>query len=131
MPFSSTELVFAIASTLLVSLGLLGCGAQDCTLLGCNDSLHINVRTASSTAVGTFTGTVTADGTSQRIACPSSRCDDGTFVLSGAPAFVRVEVATSSGVGSLELEPAYEENRPNGPNCSPVCKSGQLEVTVR
>lgn len=127
----SSRIGFGISAPLFLAVGFLGCGEQECTLIGCSDSLYIRVRTADSMVVGTFTGTITADGTSQQFACPSARCDGNAFVFSDTPNHVRVEVSTPSASGSVEIDPIYEESRPNGPNCSPVCKSGQLEVTVR
>lgn len=68
-------------------------------------------------------------------ACPGD-CIDGTggkyFVLVGAPATIVVSIQDEAGqiLASQEFTPRYDEYRPNGPGCLPVCQSGIVALTL-
>ncbi len=138
--------VFVLA---VLALGGAGCGNDPqgdvhvCTLIGCGDSLRVNLEPAMALpyrAALSFPGgqavtfQCTSGGVQDRTGDGLSlvSCDATAFTLqcSAAPGYcstspVGVEVVGADGARrTATLAPTYNVSQPNGPECSPTCRSG-------
>ena len=51
--------------------------------------------------------------------------------IQGTPSFVHVQQAVGgTTILDRSVTPAYKENRPNGPECDPLCKQAQVQWTI-
>jgi len=119
-----------------------GCTVEEevgCTLIGCADSLTVQLQGASDLADGDYTLTVTDTGNSDVQTCTLTMTAGQVTNIVGCSTigpdatslaffdFVPTDatlVFTDSG-GAVVVERtvalSYIESRPNGPNCEPVC----------
>ncbi len=130
-----------------------------CTRIGCMDGLEI-AFTPEAPKAGTYSITVTAGSDSStcevvfpypKCGTPATKCagsipmmvtetgcelpkDKQTFPkvrMGKAPA--EIQIAVKLGKATLsdqKVTPTYEELRPNGPKCDPVCKQGKASVSL-
>lgn len=120
---------------LLAGLLLAACandrnGPVACTEIGCSDGLRVRLL---GSHPATFTITATAsDGLTRSIRCGVDRpCGNIVFLPDFAPERATVRVESDAGTVEREFTPTYEEVRPNGPGCPPVCRQGEVEIEVR
>ena len=96
-----------------------------CTEIGCSDGLAVELE-----RVGAATIELVEDGVTRH----SFECSAGaacrTFVPGYTPA--RVEIVMRQGDTSRRhtVQPGYTINRPNGPDCPPVCRQATVTVDV-
>lgn len=148
----------ASAAVIALALGLnaFACDNETltvCTLVGCDEQLlALTFKSdqgplplgsyAIALALGGSGCTINVDhdGTDKEI--PAEGCAPGSRVVVSANQFDLALLATPAevdvtmtrdgqSVADLLLQPTYEEIRPNGPACEPVCKQGTAEVTVQ
>jgi hypothetical protein len=120
----------------LLLVFLTGCIVREelaCTEIGCADELRV-VVTQDDQRVTTFTGEWReAGGVFESFSCPSGssatyRCDPGgELVLTTHAATVELRVNSSA---TETLTPTYEESRPNGPACEPLCRQAAMTVEL-
>lgn len=98
-----------------------------CTLIGCNDGLRVTVGGA---VPAQFTVRVLAgDSTLRTVECRTGTpCD--VFIENTTPEQVTVEIASTTGVVTRTATPEYTIARPNGPNCPPECRQGEVAITL-
>lgn len=104
-----------------------------CSDVACIDLLQVRVLGA---LPDTFAIDVEVPGEgTATLACPGA-CFDGTggkyFFLESTPGTVVVTVRGADGgsIASQEFTPRYEDFRPNGPGCLPVCRNGIVALTI-
>ena len=103
---------------------------QQCTLVGCMDGLSVRLPAA---PAGAWRVQVTdvATGATRTYDCPAtSQCGSVAFFAEFTPARARVRVTTVGGSRDADVQPAYAESRPNGPDCPPVCRQAAVEVPL-
>jgi hypothetical protein len=113
-----------------------------CTLAGCIDTLRVNVQGElpqlfQVTLTGTDGSELASDCDLARLAESQDACSDpdveyyGDYLLFHvAPSQVVLRL-DGSGVRLVrEMTPAYAWFAPNGPDCEPKCRQGQVEVTI-
>jgi len=135
------------------AVGVSGCSSKHCTTRGCYDGFSATVGPGEigSLPIGTHRLEVIADGVS--LTCtfqiPSgtaaTTCSTGLSVLF-APAGQGVETITVAGtpgqvhawqyvddaaILDAAAAPSYEESRPNGPECEPVCRQASASWTLQ
>ena len=125
---------FVFAS--LILSGVLACNGGDreliCTQIGCGDAVSISFPDWPD---GAYTMEVTADGRAVRQSCTSSQRKtfegEGVVGVSGGPCgisipgtpeVIRVRFSGAHGTVTRTIRPGYEDYRPNGPRCEPVCR---------
>lgn len=150
---SFTQAVLVVA----VSLGLFGC--DTCTLVDCDDRLRITIvqHELEPTALGDYDVLVHFQGgESVNLVCevtaeggechvpgevdggaptgPSGGCAaNGQLFVTIRDSSERVTVEVWSGddlLGEELLEPEYDKNQPNGPDCPPTCYDGEALMLV-
>lgn len=135
-------LVVTAALLLIVPSG--GCGGEACTEIGCNDQLTVRLPdddwtgSAVELCIGDLCGTVSElDQAEQEIAGALDGVivlDAGELIWRGSPgevgedAEVRIDVTSDSGGTGTRVAPEWEENRPNGDDCPPVCRVATIEM---
>jgi hypothetical protein len=130
--------------TVLVALfvSLVACSSEPCTLIGCASALRVNFGAA--TIAPPYSVTIVADGEPLMFECASAgllspdpggsaACDATGFSFPRAPrsATITVRPFRDGGLGTARTTtatPSYSENRPNGPSCEPVCRSGTVAL---
>ncbi len=135
----------------LITLALVssGCGiGLACTEIGCDPNTSVTIRPASGEfEPGVYTVLIETDTTSSSCTfqivdvCSEeeSRClsesdctmvfvadeagtESGNLFVDGAPAeFTVTATLAEAEVGKRTFTPDYQETRPNGPDCDPVC----------
>jgi hypothetical protein len=102
-------------------------GVRACTKIGCSNGLAVEVTHSSSVAINVSV----RNGTQ---VLRMFRCDAGqtcrAFLENQTPADVTVVVDAGGKEVSKSFRPAYRAQRPNGPDCEPVCNQATVEVTV-
>lgn len=131
-----------------------------CTEIGCQNGLHLTWdqgpwKPGPYTIEVTLDGTkVTCEGKLPLPACdagPGFKCTPGASLRLGEsgcalppeqhglggididtmPAQVRIVVRRDGvEVGAQEITPKYQESRPNGPQCEPVCRQASATLTL-
>lgn len=92
-----------------------------CTQIGCNDGLNVELDGFDDE----LELELTADGETRTVTClPPGPCRH--FI----PEFTPAEVTATAFLGDREeertFEPEYREERPNGPDCPPVCRQASI-----
>jgi hypothetical protein len=102
---------------------------RPCTLIGCTDGLTVEVTAP--TLSGSITVVDTApDGASRTttVTCAGTTCP---FIFGDfSPATVTIDVSAGSQSRQVILQPQYQLNRPNGPDCPPECRSARVSVAL-
>jgi len=119
----------------LATLALAGCATPErmCTLIGCVDGLTVDftgVQPASYTlearAAGHAPVTIDCSSDQATIQCRP----DGTFLADFTPEEVTLHVTWDGGEVERTVRPVYTESRPNGPDCPPVCRFGEVTIDL-
>ncbi len=113
----------------LLSLGCRSILADGCTLIGCFSGLTVNFATPPTVA---YTVEVNSGfgGATYTFNCPDpSRCT-GAFFPDYLPDRVLITVTTLRGSQRTESLPQYQVHTPNGANCPPSCRNGQVTVAL-
>jgi hypothetical protein len=111
---------------------ILGIGSTHCTLIGCTDGITVHLTTLPTgpyrveILVGNGPG-----GLSYAYDCAGgSACLKDIFFPELVLARIIVRVTTPLGTRDTEIaNPVYTTSRPNGPDCSPICR--QASVTAQ
>jgi hypothetical protein len=112
---------------------LAGCNGiinGNCTLIGCASGLIVNLAQA---PAGAYRIEVFSEpgGPHYVFDCASAaQCGTSTMFTDYTPASVTIRVTTSAGTREQTAQPSYSINRPNGPDCGPECKQGQVTVAL-
>jgi hypothetical protein len=111
-----------------------GCG-QDCSLVGCGDAVTVALVPGID---ATYDVTLVLDGEAEAFTCTTAgtswvsveNCTGQGFLLRGAPESVEITVNAEDGSwnGSLSTSPTYRSYQPNGPGCTPTCRSASLTI---
>jgi hypothetical protein len=130
---------------LVLSLQLAGCG-QSCTLIGCVESLSVQLEPAASSSYdvevevdgvrGTFTcelGSQSRWNITNQIGADWFRSCDGAGLYFGwgIPQVVAISIVAQDGtwIGSASGAPTIENYYPNGPDCDPFpCQRAKFAV---
>jgi len=118
----------------LVAL-LAGCtGITDgaCTLLACENGLAVELASAPDGAytVEVFTA-ASQNGPHYIFQCVDpATCGTSAFFAEFTPVNVVVRVTTGGRTHEETVTPAYQQVRPNGPNCGPECKQATVTVAL-
>jgi hypothetical protein len=119
----------------LATLALAGCTAQErmCTLIGCVDGLTVHFTgaqpasyTLEARAAGHEPVTVSCSSDQATTQC---RLDE-TFLADFTPEEVTLHITWDGGEVERTVRPVYTESRPNGPDCPPVCRQGQVAIDL-
>ena len=127
-------------------LVLLAAGCRvECSAIGCTDVFLVNLEPEITTlydvtlvfdgASGAFTcefdeagGWVVSDAVGAAV---GTSCTGAAFWPPGTPESVEITVAAQDGSwrGSLNVNPTYQTNQPNGPDCPPTCRETRLTIS--
>lgn len=119
----------------LVALALAGCAPREvqCTLIGCADGLAVDFTgaqpasyTLEARAAGHEPVTVDCSGDQAAFQCRP----DGTFLPDFTPEEVTLRITWDGGEVERTVRPVYTETRPNGPDCPPVCRHGEVTIDL-
>jgi hypothetical protein len=110
---------------------LAGCsGISDlCTLVGCDSVLVVRLA---QTPTGPYRIEVFSrdDAPHYVFDCANpATCGEARF-LDYTPDRVTIRVTTAAGTGEQTVRPAYDVDRPNGPNCEPTCKGAIVTMPL-
>ena len=114
----------------LALVALAGCGesreTRMCTLVGCSSGLQVDLE---STPVP-FRIEARVPGSSSRYVaeCTGREPCTTVFFEDFTPASVRIQLIADGDTARWLAEPVYVEERPNGPDCPPVCRIGRVRV---
>ncbi|MGQ0562096.1 MAG: hypothetical protein ACT443_09505 [Gemmatimonadota bacterium] len=96
-----------------------------CTLIGCENGLFVVLS-------GVQQQDVTVSVSSGGQVIHSFTCRAGQecrgFAMNQTPDQVTVRVTRNGEATSRDFTPAYRLNRPNGPDCPPVCKQATITI---
>jgi hypothetical protein len=108
----------------------LGCDGINCTLIGCDSLLRVEIRNAPAGAI-TIAGTAAGSpGIARTTSCPGPGSCTVTVQLVGfTPDRAQLSVTTTSGTRQWDVRPAYTTSQPNGADCGPTCQQGDVTVT--
>ena len=122
----------------LASLLFAGCGeeAKYCTEIGCADMVVFTILDSYGGPATGASGTITIGGTDYEFDCSddsasSHYCEDGVLTLvigEGTTATYSVSWGDESVQDEVEL--AFEEFRPNGEGCDPVCLTADHTIEL-
>ena len=120
---------------LLVALGCsstTGTREQVCTAIGCDSGLAVRVEGASTTGAYRVELLPSGETGPRYVAeCPdASRCAAGVRFPGFTGDWTLVRVTTAQGTVTREVRPSYQELRPNGPDCPPICRQAVVTVSV-
>ncbi len=114
------------ASALFVSCNALDI-EEKCTLIGCSDGLIVRID---GVAPASYTVAVQSGGKETLVTCnPTSPCTGGTFVAGVTSQNVQVEIRLPDRTVRRAATVTYQETRPNGDDCEPVCR--QAIITMK
>jgi hypothetical protein len=107
----------------------LGCDGINCTLIGCDSFLRVEIRNAPAGAI-TIQGTaVGSPGISRTTSCPGPGSCTITVQLVGfTPARAQLSVTTAGGTRQWDVRPTYTTSQPNGSECGPTCQQGDVTL---
>jgi hypothetical protein len=126
------RIIRAIGICLAVT-GVGGCdvaGPRACTLIGCTDGLTVEV--IGLTSPGPITVVVIApDGASRSATVTCAGGASCPFLFGNfSPTSVTINVSAGSQSRQVTVQPDYQTNRPNGPECPPECRSARVTVAL-
>ncbi len=140
--------VSIVALALLLGAGS-SCASQTCTEVACDDTLTfhfdekvprdytLTVEIAGKTGTADCTSAALSDTSAELLANLSGELDFGVscgpdFVsLFSSPGNVAIVIEFSDGTTTnADAKPVYEENRPNGEDCGPVCDQASFDIDV-
>jgi len=111
-----------------------------CTLMGCIDSLTIRMA---GSVPAEFQVQLEFEDRIQTIECgmesrlgDSASPDDSSCMQSvvvfwnAAPEEARIRISGDGIVYEETIHPGYNLNQPNGPDCLPICRSGEATVRI-
>jgi hypothetical protein len=110
---------------------------QECTLIGCNDQLSVKLVPALSLPYGAL---ITSGSQTTKFTCTPQgvRDEEGPLVILDCwgegfsiepPAGeIKFSAFGDGATRSTTVTPAYDEVRPNGPDCAPVCRQGSVTL---
>jgi len=110
-------------------IGMAGCGTTEprgCTEIGCNPGVTVDFSGAVPTD---FMLEVRSTGTTPfTIECSrTTPCGSGVFAYDILGDTIEVVVTRDGKTMTQTFIPTYEETRPNGPGCDPVCLKGRID----
>ena len=101
-----------------------------CTLIGCDSGLIVEL---SARPAVPYRVEVEVPGSATRnvFDCPDPTRCSGTIVFRDfTPEVARVHVTTSAGTRAHDAQLRYEEHRPNGERCPPLCRNARVRVAL-
>jgi len=113
-----------------------------CTQAGCIDTLRVDVQGKlpqqfKITLIGSDGSELTADCDLARLEESHNACDaleveyyGEYFLFRTAPTEVVLRIEWEGGEIEQEFTPPYEWFYPNGPDCTPKCKQGKVELQI-
>ena len=116
-----------------LALVLAACGKSTdpvrfCTEIGCDSGIEIVLenRPAGAHRIEAY---VYSQGPRYVYRCDQpSGCSDRVFFTEFIPNRVFVEVISDTGTQRYEAVPRYQEARPNGPECPPLCRTAVIRL---
>ncbi|CAN5587017.1 hypothetical protein BH23BAC4_BH23BAC4_03950 [soil metagenome] len=126
----STGLTASVLLILALAVG--GCnmlgGPTFCTQIGCDDGVNVVLSGATT---GPFQVSVEVDGEIAGVVdCPPGATCSSLFVPGIRAEHVTVIVTRGEDVRRFDVSPTYVTVQPNGPNCEPICRQGQLHIQL-
>ena len=121
--------LLVVLPLIAVGVAMFGCDSRPttfCTDIGCDDELIIVLA---GNPPASYTITAVADNGDERSRECSSDCD-GHVSFRFTPESVTIVVTWQGGSIQQTVEPRYAPFRPNGPNCSPICRRAIVSITV-
>jgi hypothetical protein len=98
-----------------------GAGPTMCTQIGCSDGLNVELDGFDEE----LEVELTADGETRTVTClPPGPCRH--FIPDFTPAEVTATAFLPDREEERSFEPEYREERPNGPDCPPVCRQAAI-----
>ena len=124
--------VRGVAAVVVGTIIFAGCndfGGQRriCTLIGCNNSLTVEVTGAT---LRPITVEIHQPGSTQRYSQECTSPSPCLFVFEMTPPQVIVQVTTSAGSRTEQFGPTYVTRRPNGEGCDPECRSATVSIAA-
>lgn len=122
----STFALGVCAASLLACGGIAESPPQVCTLIGCESGVNILLGSGYVTPVTVEAGPV--DGAMQSRTCDSAlACTAGVFFADLSAPELRVRVISAGDTIVRTVRPDYRVTQPNGPDCPPTCRQGQVQ----
>jgi hypothetical protein len=110
---------------------LAGCsGISDlCTLVDCQSGLLVQLA---QTPTGPYRIEVFSrdDAPHYVFDCANPATCGYAMFLDYTPELVTIRVTTAAGTSEQTVQPTYDIDRPNGPNCEPTCKAANVTVPL-
>ena len=107
-----------------------GCSANEqCTLIGCEDALAVDVYGIPSQTLVTIEA-ITAGQATRTMTCTSA--GESCMVRFGefAPSEVIMRVSWTGRTTDIAVVPSYSPVYPNGRDCGPACRTTRIAITV-
>jgi hypothetical protein len=99
-----------------------------CTLAGCSSGLEIVLEDPPE-APYLIEASAQPDESAHVFECSNeSGCTGPVFFQDFTPLQVYIEVITEAGTERFEVVPTYQEFRPNGSRCPPLCRRGVVHL---
>lgn len=115
--------LIAVTALSVLYVGLTGCNflaPKACTTAGCASGLRVVLE---GTPTDPFTVTATDGAASESISCEqATECD--LFFEGFTPQQVTISYQSDGHLVEETFSPGYEQSRPNGEDCPPVCLNG-------
>lgn len=130
---SSTGIRGLAVTAAIVAVGLTGCAAKRtgptmCTKIGCEPGLSIDVRGPRDSDITVKISA--ADGQLRTFECDSEAPSCSSFFADYTPENVTVTITKKESNTVRAFQVTYQNERPNGEDCPPVCKQGHIDMTI-
>lgn len=113
---------------------------QECTLLGCENTLSISMSgdipneytlmVTDSEGNDIIKSCISGEGRSLSNSSGGVICESwGVSIRNYSPDDLIITIDWANGSMSESFRPTYEQFRPNGPGCPPVCRVGMVSIT--
>jgi hypothetical protein len=125
-----------VATSVVVGIGLPllgGCSAFDhltrtCTLRPCGATLYVDFGGAPTTSVRVEATDVSTN--ERRVFECSTNCGANAWFMDFTPEQVILRVTTPAGTVEQTVRPSYQQVRPNGRGCEPVCPEAHVTMSL-
>jgi len=121
----------AAVTSVVMALLLIGCDVLEpktCTQIFCEDGVWVEVVDVQS---GTYTVELLVSGVVQATVDCDGPGPCAVFVGGITPDRVTIRVTSETGMVEQTIEPEYQVERPNGPECPPECNIGRATISAQ
>ena len=98
-----------------------------CTLIGCFDGFTVTINGAPPTTLVS----VVANPPSKTLTCVAATSGScAVYFEDGTPSSVTLQVSWNSQTKTVTVQPTYQIDQPNGPDCEPTCHWAMITLNV-